>query len=43
VSTEGDSNSDFITVNEGLISIGRIHAQPQDADDMKEKGLKLSL
>lgn len=43
VSTEGSSDSDFAAVNQGLISIGRIHAQPTDADDMKEKGLKLSL
>ena len=43
VSTEGGSDSDFSAVNQGLISIGRIHAQPTDADDMKEKGLKLIL
>ncbi|MBO5123559.1 MAG: 5'/3'-nucleotidase SurE [Spirochaetaceae bacterium] len=43
VSTEGDSDCDFAAVSQGLISISRIHAQPRDADDMKEKGLKLSL
>lgn len=43
VATEGAADSDFAAVSQGLISIGRIHAQPSDADDMKEKGLKLSL
>ena len=43
VSTEGGDDCDFAAVSQGLISIGRIHAQPTDADDMKEKGLKLIL
>lgn len=43
VSTEGGADCDYVAVSQGLISIGRIHAQPTDADDMKEKGLKLSL
>lgn len=43
VVSQGGPDSDYGAVNEGLISIGRIHAQPTDADDMKEKGLKLSL
>ncbi len=41
--SEGSADSDYAAVHAGLISIGRIHAQPQDADDMKEKGLKLRL
>ena len=43
VTTEGGGDCDFSAVNQGLISISRIHAQPTDADDMKEKGLKLIL
>lgn len=43
IQTEANSDSDFFAVEQGYISVSRVHAQPVSADDLKEVELNLLL
>ena len=43
IATDGKPDSDFVAVEDGLISISRVYAQPVIADDKKGMDLVLDL